>query len=64
MENKLKLFRITKNYSQARLAEKCGISRATIVAVEAGKVSPNLDTMIRISKGLNMPVWEVFIDDM
>lgn len=64
MENKLKTIRQSKNYSQEKLAKKSGISHATIIAIESGRTSPNLYTMRSIARGLEMPIWEVFIDDM
>lgn len=64
MENRLKIIRLSKNYSQEKLAKKSGISRATIIAVERGRTSPNFYTMQSIARGLEMPVWEVFIDDV
>ncbi len=46
--------------TQQALAEKTGVSRQTIIAVEAGKYSPSLELAFRIADAFNVPVGEVF----
>lgn len=40
LENKLKLARIEKNFTQGDLAEISGVTRQTIGAIESGKFNP------------------------
>ncbi len=46
--------------TQASLAEAAGVSRQTIVALEAGKYSPSLELAFRISDVFNVPITDVF----
>ncbi|HPJ02396.1 MAG TPA: helix-turn-helix transcriptional regulator [Candidatus Limiplasma sp.] len=46
--------------SQQLLAEKAGVSRQTILAVEAGKYSPSLELAFRIALVFGVPIGEVF----
>lgn len=46
--------------TQQQLAEKAGISRQTVVAIEAGKYSPTLELAFRIAYALDTPIGEVF----
>ena len=46
--------------TQMELAEKAGVSRQTIVALEAGKYTPSLELAFRIAYVFNVQVGEVF----
>lgn len=46
--------------SQQSLAEKVGVTRQTIVAIEKGKYSPSLELAFRIAQIFNTPLEEVF----
>jgi putative transcriptional regulator len=46
--------------TQAVLAEKAGVSRQTIIAIEAGKYSPSLELAFRISDAFGKKIGEVF----
>ena len=46
--------------TQQQLAEKAGISRQTVMAVEAGKYSPSLELAFRIARAFGVGVEEVF----
>lgn len=46
--------------TQQALAEKAGVSRQTIIAVEAGKYSPSLELAFRIARAFGVPLGEVF----
>lgn len=46
--------------TQQQLAEKAGVSRQTIVAIEAGKYSPSLELAFRISDVFGVTIGEVF----
>ncbi len=55
---KLRFF--TNEMTQAELAEKAGVSRQTILAVEAGKYSPSLELAFRIADAFGVNIGEVF----
>ncbi len=44
----LKAVRKENGYTQETLAKKCGIIRETIARIESGKVSPQLNTLIKM----------------
>jgi putative transcriptional regulator len=46
--------------TQQQLAEKAGVTRQTIVALEQGKYSPSLELAFRIALVFNLPLEEVF----
>ncbi len=47
--------------TQQELAERAGVSRQTIIAVEAGKYTPSLDLAFRIADAFGVPITEVFV---
>ena len=46
--------------TQQQLAEKAGVSRQTIVAIEGGKYNPSLELAFRIAHAFNVEINEVF----
>lgn len=46
--------------TQAQLAEKLGITRQTVIAIEQGKYSPSLEVAFQIVQVFNVPLDEVF----
>jgi putative transcriptional regulator len=46
--------------TQLQLAEKAGVSRQTIIAIEGGKYSPSLELAFRIAHAFGLPIGDVF----
>jgi len=46
--------------TQQELADKIGVTRQTVVAIENGKYSPTLELAFRISRVFRVPLEEVF----
>lgn len=46
--------------TQQQLADKAGVTRQTIIAVEAGKYAPSLPLAFRIARTFNTTVEDVF----
>ncbi len=46
--------------TQADLADRVGVTRQTIIAIEQGRYSPTLDMAFRIARALGVPLDEVF----
>ncbi len=46
--------------TQQQLAERIGMTRQTVAAIEAGKYSPSLDAAFRIARVFNAPLEDVF----
>lgn len=46
--------------TQAALAEKVGVTRQTIMAMEQGRYSPSLEVAFRIARTFGVPLEQVF----
>jgi len=46
--------------TQEQLAEKVGVTRQTIIAIESAKYSPTLELAFRIALVFGVPIGEVF----
>ena len=60
----IKYFRFHKQLSQSELAEKADISITFLSNIERGKMFPKVETLSRITKSLNVSVFELFRDDL
>jgi putative transcriptional regulator len=49
--------------TQQQLADKVGVTRQTIIAIEAGKYAPSLPLAFRIARAFNTSVEDVFCYD-
>ena len=49
--------------TQAQLAEKVGVTRQTIVAIEQGRYSPSLEVAFRIARVFGVPLEQAFTYD-
>ncbi|MDQ7019401.1 MAG: helix-turn-helix transcriptional regulator [Robiginitomaculum sp.] len=47
--------------TQAELAEKIGVTRQTVLAIEAAKYPPSLELAFRIAEVFDVPLGEVFM---
>jgi putative transcriptional regulator len=46
--------------TQQALADACGITRQTVIALEAGKYAPSLELAFRIARAFGVGVEQVF----
>nr|WP_317631730.1 helix-turn-helix transcriptional regulator [uncultured Flavobacterium sp.] len=60
MKNNIKIQRAITNITQAELAEKIGVSRQTINAMELGKYVPSTVLALKIARLFNKTVNEIF----
>lgn len=60
MNNKLKVLRAERNWSQADLAEQLGVSRQTVNALETGRYDPSLPLAFRIARTFGQPIESIF----
>jgi putative transcriptional regulator len=60
MRNRIRVLRAEHEWSQAEVADRLGIARQTINALETGKYAPSLPLAFKISKLFAKPVEEIF----
>ena len=60
MKNLLKDLRAERDWSQADLAERLGVSRQTVNAIETEKYNPSLPLAFRIAKLFGKKIEEIF----
>ena len=63
MKNQLRELRTAKNWSQGELADKLGVSRQTINAIETEKYDPSLPLALKIGRLFKKPVESIFETD-
>lgn len=63
MKNRLRVLRAEHDWSQAELAEKLGVSRQTVNAVETGKYEPSLSLAFKIARLFGQRIEEIFQPD-
>lgn len=62
IRNNIRTLRFFANeMTQEQLAEKVGVTRQTIIAIENAKYAPSLDLAFRIAHEFGVPLEEVFI---
>lgn len=63
MRNRLKVLRAERDWSQAELAKRLGVSRQTVNAIERGKYDPSLPLAFKMSRVLGQPIESMFYPD-
>jgi len=64
INNNIRKLRFFHNeMTQQELAQKVGVTRQTIIAMEQGKYSPSLELAFRIALAFGVPLEEVFSYD-
>ena len=60
MDNRLRVLRAEKRWSQAEVAERLSVSRQTINAIETGKYDPSLPLAFAIARLFEVKIEDVF----
>ena len=60
MNNKLRVLRAERDWTQARLADELDVSRQTVNAIETGKFDPSLPLAFKIARLFDLAIEEVF----
>lgn len=63
MKNRLHVLRAEREWSQAVLAERLGVSRQTVNALEAGKYDPSLPLAFKIAQVFDLKIEEIFFPE-
>ncbi len=61
MKNRLKVLRAERDWSQQDLAERVGVSRQSINAIETGKYDPSLPLAFRVADVFEQPIEAIFL---
>lgn len=62
MKNRLKILRAERDWSQAELGGRLGVSRQAVNAIETGKYDPSLPLAFKLSRLFDMAIEEIFDD--
>ena len=60
MKNRLRELRAAKEWSQSELADKLGVSRQTINAIETEKYDPSLPLAFKVARLFKFSIEEIF----
>mgnify|MGYP001274858425 FL=1 len=63
MKNRLKVLRAERDWTQANLADKLGVTRQTVNAIEKGKFDPSLPLAFKIARLFESSIEDIFQDD-
>lgn len=61
MNNRLRVLRAERQWSQQDLAERLAVSRQSVNAIETGKYDPSLPLAFRISDLFDLAIEEIFL---
>jgi len=62
VKNRIKVLRAERDWTQADLAERLGVSRQAINAIETGRHEPSLSLAFQIARAFGQPLETVFAD--
>lgn len=62
MQNRLRVLRAERQWSQAELGERLDVSRQAVNAIETGKYDPSLPLAFKIARLFGMTIEEIFDD--
>ncbi|PKG81994.1 transcriptional regulator [Colwellia sp. 75C3] len=63
MNNRIKVLRAEQDWSQQALADKIGVSRQAVNAVERGKHDPSLQLAFDIANQFNQRIEDIFFPE-
>lgn len=63
MNNRLRVLRAERGWSQAELAGHLDVSRQAVNAIETGKYDPSLPLAFKIGRLFGMKIEEIFDDE-
>jgi putative transcriptional regulator len=61
MKNRLRELRTAKEWSQSDLADKLGVSRQTVNAIETERYDPSLPLAFKVARLFKLPIEEIHI---
>ena len=62
VKNRLKVLRAERDWSQAELGGRLGVSRQAVNAIETGKYDPSLPLAFKLGRLFDLRIEEIFDD--
>lgn len=63
MNNRLRVLRAERGWSQQDLAQRLEVSRQSINAIETGRYDPSLPLAFRLADVFGLPIESIFLRD-
>ena len=63
MENRLRILRAERGWSQAELAGHLDVSRQAVNAIETGKYDPSLPLAFKVARLFGQSIEQIFLDE-
>ena len=63
MKNRLRVLRAEREWTQAELGSRLGVSRQTVNAIETGRYNPSLPLAFKLGRLFELPLEEIFVVD-
>lgn len=63
MNNRLRVLRAERGWSQAELASHLDVSRQAVNAIETGKYDPSLPLAFKLARLFEQPIEQIFSDE-
>ena len=63
MKNRLKVLRAERSWSQQELADRIGVSRQSVNAIETGRYDPSLPLAFTIAETFDCAIEDIFCRD-
>jgi len=63
MNNRLRILRAERNWSQADLAQRLEVSRQSVNAIETGKYDPSLPLAFKLARLFDTTIEQIFTDE-
>ncbi len=60
IKNEVNSYRVKKGMTQEELAEKIGVTRQTIIAIEKGNYTPSVSLALKLSETFSVSVEKLF----
>lgn len=60
IRNQIRELRATRQMTQQELADRIGVTRQTVIAIEQDKYSPSLETAFKVAMVLGVPLEQCF----
>ncbi len=63
VNNRLRVLRAERGWSQAELGGRLGVSRQAVNAIETGKYDPSLPLAFKLGRLFDMPIEQIFTEE-